>query len=214
MASVWQPEAIEFLRELERNNDREWFKANRGRYDEYVREPARELADSLSHLGEPHFFRPFRDTRFHQGPPIKEEVGVAIMPGSGAAYYFQLSLDGLMLGAGIHRAQPDQLERFRTTILDERRATSFEAALEPALNKGFKTAEPELKRVPRGFSPDHPRAARLRMKSLTVYKHHELTPWLHTPECDLAVRSELESTRLMVDWLGETVGPSAGERGR
>lgn len=30
------PKAIEFLRELEENNDRDWFKANRARYDEHL----------------------------------------------------------------------------------------------------------------------------------------------------------------------------------
>jgi uncharacterized protein (DUF2461 family) len=46
---VWRPEAIEFLRELEDNNDREWFKANRERYDRELVAPAKELAGHLSH---------------------------------------------------------------------------------------------------------------------------------------------------------------------
>lgn len=37
-----------------------------------------ELATQLGHLGEPHFFRPYHDTRFHMRPPIKEQLGVAI----------------------------------------------------------------------------------------------------------------------------------------
>jgi uncharacterized protein (DUF2461 family) len=75
---VWPPEAIDFLRELEDNNDREWFRANRARYESDLMAPARALAEKLSKLGEPHFFRPYRDTRFRPGPPIKEQLGVAI----------------------------------------------------------------------------------------------------------------------------------------
>jgi len=36
---MWPPAALEFLRELEDNNDRDWFKANRARYDEYLVAP-------------------------------------------------------------------------------------------------------------------------------------------------------------------------------
>jgi uncharacterized protein (DUF2461 family) len=68
---MWPPAALDFLRELEANNDRDWFKANRGRYDEDLVAPARELAARLSHLGEAHLFRPYNDTRFHMRPPIK-----------------------------------------------------------------------------------------------------------------------------------------------
>jgi hypothetical protein len=72
------PEAIEFLRELEANNDRDWFKANRVRYDERLIAPARALGEDLADLGRPGLFRPWNDTRFRPGPPIKEHVGLAI----------------------------------------------------------------------------------------------------------------------------------------
>src|SRR5438552_207814 len=53
-------EALEFLRDLEADNDRDWFKANRARYDEFLVEPARALAVDLADLGSPHLFRPRR----------------------------------------------------------------------------------------------------------------------------------------------------------
>src|SRR5919201_2021598 len=40
------PEALEFLSELEANNDRDWFKANRARYDEHLVAPARALGEA------------------------------------------------------------------------------------------------------------------------------------------------------------------------
>ncbi|MGH2847425.1 MAG: DUF2461 family protein, partial [Thermoleophilaceae bacterium] len=97
---MWPPEALEFLRELESNNDRDWFKANRGRYDRHLAEPARQLAARLAHLGEAHLFRPYNDTRFHMRPPIKEQLGVAIGYGGAGGYYVELSLDGLLVAAG------------------------------------------------------------------------------------------------------------------
>ena len=102
-----------FLRELEANNDRTWFKENRARYDRCLVEPARELAETLADLGTAHFFRPYNDTRFHMRPPLKEHLGVAIGYGGAGGYYVELSLDGLLVAAGLHSPAPDQLGRFR-----------------------------------------------------------------------------------------------------
>jgi uncharacterized protein (TIGR02453 family) len=205
---VWPPEALEFLRELEANNDRDWFKANRGRYDEHLMEPARELAVKLAHLGEPRFFRPYHDTRFHMRPPIKEQLGVAIGYGEAGGYYFELSLDGLLVAAGMHQPASDQLGRFRAAIDDARRARAFERTVDAAAAAGLELPEPELKRAPRGYSPDHPRIDRLRLKQLAAYRRHSLQPWLHTPKCDQRVRKGLEGARPLVEWLREHVGPS------
>ncbi len=209
---MWPPAAIEFLRELEENNDRDWFKANRQRYDADLVAPARELADGVAHLGKPHFFRPYRDTRFRPGPPIKEELGVVIMTAGSAAYYFQLSLDGLLVAGGMHMPATDQLERFRSAIVDDRRAAGFEQAVQAARGAGLQSAEPGLKRAPRGYPAGHPRVDALRLKSLTVAKRHELSPWIHSAECDRSVRAELEATTPLIEWLSANVGPSTRAR--
>src|SRR4051795_4014642 len=129
---MWPAEAIEFLRELENNNDRDWFKANRARYDDHLVAPARDLAAQLADLGEAHLFRPYNDTRFHMRPPIKEHLGLAIGYGGAGGYYVELSLDGLLVAAGLHRPASDQLARFRAVIDDGRRAAAFERALRTA----------------------------------------------------------------------------------
>ena len=189
---MWPPEALEFLRELEDNNDSQWFRANRRRYDEYLVAPARELADKLSDLGRPRFFRPYNNLRFRPGPPIKEHLGVAIGYGATGGYYFDLSLDGLLVAAGLHQPAPDQLERFRAAIDDDRKARGFERGLATARRGGLTPGEPELKRAPRGYPMGHPRIDRLRMRQLTVSCRHPLEPWLHEPTCDERIRSALE----------------------
>src|SRR5438270_6551726 len=166
---MWPSEALEFLRELEDNSDRDWFKANRARYDEHLLAPARMMVEKLSDLGEPHFFRPYRDTRFRPGPPLKEQFGVAIGYGAVGGFYFELSLDGLLVAGGLHRPAPDQLERFRAAIADGRLAAGFERVIEVAEAAGLSPGEPALKRAPKGYPPDHPRIGRRRMKEPTVY---------------------------------------------
>jgi len=211
---MWPPEALEFLRDLEDNNDRDWFKANRGRYDNYLLEPARALAEQLLHLGEPHYFRPYHDTRFHSRPPIKEQLGVAVGYGAAGGFYFELSLDGLFVAAGLHRPASDQLERFRALVDDARRAKGFEKAVAAAQAAGLQGAESELKRAPRGYAPDHPRVDLLRLKTLTVSQRHPLRRWLHTRECDKRVIAQLEAAKPLVSWLAEHVGPSQRNRAR
>jgi uncharacterized protein (TIGR02453 family) len=211
---MWPPEALEFLRELEDNNDSAWFRANRSRYDELLVAPARQLAGQLSHLGEPRFFRPYNNLRFRRGPPLKEHLGVAIVAGATGALYFELSLDGLLVGGGLYHPASDQLERFRAAIDDGRRAPGFERAVAPAEAAGLSLVEPELKRSPRGYPNDHPRRDRLRLKRITVYRRHALEPWLHRPRCDKLMTSELEAAAPLVRWIEKQVGPSTRPRRR
>jgi uncharacterized protein (TIGR02453 family) len=205
---MWPPDALEFLRELEANNDRDWFKANRARYDAHLFKPALALAEKLRHLGEPRTFRPYNDTRFHPRPPIKEHLGVAIGYGGAGGYYFELSLDGLVVAAGLYRPAPDQLERYRAAIDNERTARQFETAIAAAIAVGLEPAEVGLKRAPRGYPPDHPRIDRLKMKELIAHRRHALEPWLHKPAGANRLQKELEAARPLVEWLAEHVGPS------
>ena len=80
-----------FLRDLAENNDRDWFQANKGRYEEEVKEPAlefiRDFSEPLKALS-PHFkadpranggslFRIYRDTRFSKDKsPYKTFTGI------------------------------------------------------------------------------------------------------------------------------------------
>jgi hypothetical protein len=80
-------QAVQFLVELEANNDRDWFKSNRVRYDEHLVAPAMALADDLSDLGPAHLFRPWNNTRFRPGPPLKEHLGLAIGYGDSGGFW-------------------------------------------------------------------------------------------------------------------------------
>ena len=85
------PELFSFLEDLQANNDREWFAANRDRYEEHLLEPALAFIDAFAPRLEkisPHFradarpsggslFRIYRDTRFSKDKrPYKTNVGI------------------------------------------------------------------------------------------------------------------------------------------
>ena len=204
---MWPPEAIDFLTDLEANNDRDWFRANRDRYDASLLEPTRRLADRLKGFGEPHLFRPWTNTRFRPGPPLKEHIAMTLGAGP-AVYYVQLSLDGLLVGAGLHHPARDQLDRFRAAVDDGRRGAALERAIDRASAAGLDVPEPELKRAPKGYAPDHPRIERLRMKRLTLFHRHRLGRWLHTAKCDERIRTQFEAAKPFVTWINQRVGPS------
>jgi len=210
----WPPEALEFLRDLEANNDRDWFKANRSRHQEFLVEPALALAGDLSDFGPPHVFRPWNDTRFHMRPPIKEHVGMTIGYEGAGGYYVEISLDGLFFGAGLHQPAPDQLEGIRRAIDQPKLVKSLKQAIGHAEAGGLALNEPVLTRAPRGYPADHPELDLLRRKSLTVSKRHELRTWLHKPDCGRRVRAHLEAAAPLVAWLREHVGPTQSPRSR
>jgi uncharacterized protein (TIGR02453 family) len=200
------PEAIDFLRELEDNNDRDWFKANRARYDEHLLAPATALGQDLADLGQPRLFRPWNDTRFRPGPPIKEHVGLAVGYEGAGGFYVELSLDGLLVAAGLHNPAPDQVDRFRRAVDAGRAAAALTRAISHAQDAGLELNQPDLVRAPRGYPADHPRLDLLQRRRLTVARRHDLGAWLHKPRAGTRIRSELEAAAPLVRWLREHVG--------
>ncbi len=202
------PEAIEFLRELEANNDRDWFKANRARYDELIVAPATALGEDLSDLGRPKLFRPWNDTRFHAAPPIKEHVGLAVGYEGAGGFYVELSLDGVLIAAGLHNPAPDQVERLRRGIDAGRTASSLTRAIASARDAGLELNEPDLVKGPRGYATDHPRLDLLRRRRLTVARRQDVGAWLHRPAAGKRIREGLDAAAPLVRWLRSHVGPS------
>ena len=92
----FQPRALSFLRALKRNNDREWFKARKDRYDEVLRTPMialierlavdfRTFAPELVAAPKASLYRIYRDTRFSDNKaPLKTHVA-AVFPCRGLA---------------------------------------------------------------------------------------------------------------------------------
>lgn len=209
------PGALDFLRELEDNNDRDWFKANRARYDELLVAPARALGEDLApDFGRAHTFRPWNDTRFRPGPPIKEHLGLAIGYEGAGGFYVELSLDGLLIAAGLHNPAPDQVARIRRLVDDGRSAAPLTRAIATAEAAGLSLNEPDLRRAPRGYAPDHPRIDLLRRRALTVSHRHPLAGWIHRPAAGARIRRELTAAAPLVRWLRERVGPTDRPRAR
>jgi len=117
--SGFPTDALAFYAELEADNTKPFWEANRDRYKAVVRAPMAELAEALADYGDFHLFRPHNDLRFSKNrPPYKTHQGAYTESQGGAGFYFHLSAEGLMAGAGYYSMAKDQLERFRAAVDD------------------------------------------------------------------------------------------------
>jgi len=180
-------ETFRFLRSLARNNDREWFRANKSRYEETVRDPAiRFILDFAPHLKDisPNFradprgnggslFRIYRDTRFSRDKsPFKTHTGIqfrhdqardAHAPG----FYLHLEPEGCFAAAGIWRPDGTALRKIREGIVEDP-AGWEEATGSQAFRGCFELSGDTLVRPPRGFDPEHPLIEVLKRKDFVA----------------------------------------------
>jgi len=176
-----------FLSQLALNNDRTWFEAHRGDYDR-AKEAAEAFVFSLfpalgidrgSQKASHWFFRIHRDARFSKDKsPYKTNFGCVLHPSGkktpelGTYLHLQPGGESFLAG-GLYAPTPDQLKKFRTDMEDGPRA--FLAILQnPSFRSRLSLMEGEkLKKVPRGFSEDHPAAELLKLRQIVAW--HPLT---------------------------------------
>src|SRR5215471_12609023 len=179
--SAFPKEGLQFLRNLQRNNNREWFLDHKPIYEQYVKQPISDLIEALG--AEFQRFAPemvatlkvsayriHRDTRFSKDKsPFKTHVA-AVFPHSrlgkheGAGFYLHVSPSELLIGGGLYMPAPEDLNAVRQKISDD--AESFIRIVESRqFRKLFGKVNGErLSRVPRGFAGEHPAADYLKLK--------------------------------------------------
>jgi uncharacterized protein (TIGR02453 family) len=183
-------EGIDFLGELKKNNDREWFTARKSVYLEKVQLPLVDLVSAVhgemlrfapAYVGEPKkcIFRIYRDTRFAKDKtPYKTHVAAAMWRGgadknSGAGFYFSVSPEEIEIGGGLYSPEPDALLAVRRHITEHHEAfrKTFET---PGVRKLFGELWGEsAARAPRGFDPGHPAMDLLKRRHYVLMKTSE-----------------------------------------
>ena len=134
-ATYLRPEALKFLRNLARHNDREWFKPRKALFDAELKEPMlaiiRKVTEAMLDFA-PDFVRPaekclfriYRDTRFSADKkPYKTHVAAwwarkGLEKTSGAGYYFHISAKEVVIAAGAWMPDKEQLAAIRHWLLD------------------------------------------------------------------------------------------------
>jgi len=206
------PEALAFYAGLILHNDKAWWEANRAGYEAHVRRPMLALAAELDEEYRPlKVFRPYRDVRFSKDKtPYKTHIGAYGEGEGGSGFYVQLSAEGLYTACGYHVMESDQLARWREAVAGE------DGARLPALIADARAAGlalepgivPQLKRGPRGWPLDHPRADLLRWKGIMSVADFGDPAWLHTREALDRVQGAWRAAAPLLAWLDTHVGPS------
>ena len=126
-------DTLAFLNELKANNNRDWFNANKKRYEQHVKNPYQKfIGDLIDALGPQYpalaitpkdaIFRIYRDVRFSKDKsPYKTKVSAIITPGgrkdmTSVGLYNELSGDDFRIYSGLYQLDATQLKNVRTHI--------------------------------------------------------------------------------------------------
>ncbi|CEJ70674.1 hypothetical protein BN1195_03002 [Chryseobacterium oranimense G311] len=169
---------FEFLKQLEKNNTREWFALNKPEYDAVVKENKVFFNKIYTELQEHdnlkgiHIFRIYRDVRFSKDPtPYKTNFGVGYSrskPMLRGGYYIHLEPGNSFVGGGFWGPDAKDLLRIRKEF--EISTTEIEKITsEETFVKYFGQIEGDaVKTAPRGFDKDHPSIDLIRKKQYVV----------------------------------------------
>ncbi len=206
-----------FLRELKKNNNREWFQPRLEAYKKLVRAPMLELVQALhiamlryapAYVGEPArcVYRVYRDTRFSKDKtPYKTRAEAlfwrnSLDKNSGSAFYISISPEEIAVCGGLYMATPADLLAVRQQVAAHTREfrSTFETKSVRRL-MGELTGE-QTTRVPRGFSAEHPAAQFLKHKQYVLYQ--KLSPDIATtPRLFREISSRFEAMAPFVEFL-------------
>lgn len=179
-----QSSTLQFLRNLEKNNNREWFNENKTLYQEaqqdvisFVEKLIEEMADFDEEMGKleakKSVFRIYRDTRFSKDKtPYKTNFGAGLGMGKGnkiSGYYLHIEPGKSFLAGGVYKPEPSVLKTIRQEISafgDE----FLEILEQDEFRNYFRglSVEDKLKKVPQGFEKDDKMAEYLKLKHFIV----------------------------------------------
>ncbi len=182
-------DVIAFLRQLEMNNDRVWFKAHREQYDA-VRLPWEQDVERLIQMVGNYdanvrglglkeaVYRIYRDTRFSKDKSPYKNYFSAVLGRGGrhtimSGYYIHFQPDNLMMGGGVWWPERRILDQLRSLIAAE--DEEFLKIVEnPEFTSRYHWDSNALKSVPKDYHKDHPLAEYLKMKEYIAMMN--LTP--------------------------------------
>jgi uncharacterized protein (TIGR02453 family) len=178
-------ETLRFLRQLKRNNNREWFLAHKDIYELKVKAPMIELVLALGQAlrqSAPEFvvdpkraiYRIYRDIRFSADKrPYKTHVAAIFVPRgipkkTGACLYFHVDPAEVVIAGGVYMPDASTLRALRQHIAANWKEL-MEITKQPKFRKMLGTLQGErLVRPPSGFRADHPAIDYLRQKQFYV----------------------------------------------
>jgi uncharacterized protein (TIGR02453 family) len=213
-------ETFAFLRDLDQHNTREWFTANRARYERYYLAPALAFIGAVGPRlaaelpGDVRFearvngslFRINRDVRFSRDKtPYKDHIDMWFWTGDKKGwetpgYFMRLLPDRWAIGGGIHHFGKESLVIYRDAIVDETRGRALEQTVAD-LDSRYEVGLASRKSVPRGYDASHPRASYLLHEGLVAILEGQLPPEAASPVfADICV-AHFKAVNPINEWL-------------
>jgi uncharacterized protein (TIGR02453 family) len=169
----FSPQAISFLRGLERHNKREWFQPRKAVYEEHIRTPLEVLVNAINgELAEfcPRYvtpvkkamFRINRDTRFSKDKrPYKTHIAATfylqtLAKAAGPCFYFHFTAKELLVFAGVYIPEREELLAVRNLLAERHQEFRELMSARSLRNLMGELQGEQLSRVPKGFVKDHP----------------------------------------------------------
>lgn len=222
-------EGLQFLRQLKKHNDREWFQARKDTYETQVKAPMLSLAIDINDMlatqapdlvtdPKKAVYRIYRDTRFSKDKtPYKTHIGMlfwhsGLGKDSGAFLYTHVATDEVIIAGGMYMPQPPDLALVRQRIADK--LADFEAIAQSKKVKalGGITGD-ELSRPPKGFDKDHPAMHWLRKKQFMLSQSLPAEAALE-PNYSKTVTTSFQSMLPFVEFLNGALIDAAKKKSR
>lgn len=179
-------EGLDFLKALQKNNDREWFNPRKEIFETQVKAPMVALIDAVNseiaqfdpeYLTEPKkaIYRIYRDTRFSSDKtPYKTHLGASLFrQGYGKdeapGYYFSVGATQIEIAAGVYQPPPELLLQLRQYISANGAAFAKLATDKKVTALAGELQGDTLRRPPKGFSADDPAIEWVKRKGWYYY---------------------------------------------
>ena len=212
---------LEFLTQLERNNNKAWFEENRPAY-EAARGAVEDLLDTIidalrntDQLGDLSakqcLMRIHRDIRFSRDKsPYNTAISASIAPGGRKSgkmgYYISIGpQDRSIVAGGLYSPTPEQLARFRKAVENDATGLRAIARARPFVEHFGQIAGERLKTAPKGYERTHPDIDLLQLKQVIVMRHFTDAEILK-PDFPERVVAACKAMKPFVTWLDETTG--------
>lgn len=220
---MFSADTYAFLNELTQNNRREWFDANKARYEEQVREPALAFIDAMAPAlarfaprfrAEPKkvggsLMRVYRDTRFSRNKtPYKTNIGIQFRHDLGKdvhapGFYVHIAPDECFLGVGCWHPDPDALKLLRDRVA-EKPDQWHTVCQAPDFVANWQLLGERLSRPPRGYDPAHPAIEDIKRKDFIAGAPLDFTETL-APDLPDIVASRFAHTAPLMRFLCEAL---------
>jgi len=199
----WDESAFDVLLRLDGEPSQEVMRETRKDREGLVRQPMVALLHDLA--WEDPAFEDHSVWRYGKTPWWWQNQSAVARIARNIEIGLRFNLDGLRVQGAWWYADSDQIGRFRAAVAQEASGSELGDVVAELRGRGFEITGDLLKRVPREYPADHPRAALLRHRSLLAARHLGSDERLRTPEVVDRVLATYEELRPLLTWLTDHV---------